>query len=190
MEQVIPDINILVVDEEDVTAAQKDQMRNLQISCFSDQVTVEECEEDFICDPEARVLAYAEDELIACSSVFLRTVVYENHEILLGGFGPCTRENYRNMGIGTRVCRTAMQYLIDKRCDIGFLSVDTSRESHLLYERLGFHMLSTPFIYANIRGELKESDGGMIVPLCSQEIFSLVINGQTALTLTPEIGYW
>jgi len=83
-----------------------------------------------------------------------------------------------------------MEYLQGQGCDIAFLSVDTGREAHPLYERLGFKMLPKPFIYANIRGELKESDGGMIAPLCSQELFECVLRGDAQFALTPEPGYW
>ena len=183
-------VNIIVIEEGAVTTQQKDEMLRLQITCFSDQVTAEELEEDFDRPPVARVLAYVEDDLAACAEVFQRYIVYEDKDILLGGFGPCTREDYRNKGIGTRVCRAAMMYLIDQGCDIGFLSVDTERENHPLYERLGFTMLPKPFIYANIHGELKESDGGMIVPLCSQKVYDCVLNGEAQLDLTPDIGYW
>jgi len=82
------------------------------------------------------------------------------------GLVPCTREDMRGRGIGTLVCQAALDYLREHRCDIAFLSVETEREAHPLYERLGFKMLSKPFIYANVRGELKESEGGMIAPLC------------------------
>jgi len=73
---------------------------------------------------------------------------------------------------------------------MAFLSVDTERETHPLYERLGFRMLPKPFIYANIRGELKESESGMIVPLCSPALFEQVLRGESQLALTPEVGYW
>jgi hypothetical protein len=84
----------------------------------------------------------------------------------------------------------ALEYLMKRGCDIGFLSVDTSRDHHHLYERLGFRMLPKPFIYANIHGELKESDGGMVVPLYTPEICETILKGDSKLNLTPELGYW
>jgi len=183
-------VDIVVVEENEVAPEQKDEMLCLQIACFSERVTTEEVEEDFISQPVARVLAYHQGELVACAPVFKRAVEYEGQTIIVGGFGPCTREDLRGQGIGTLVCKAAMDYLRGQGCDIAFLSVDTERESHPLYERLGFEMLSRPFIYANIRGELKESDGGMIAPLCSQELFERVLRGDAQFALTPEPGYW
>ncbi len=127
--------------------------------------------------------------MIGCAEVFKRQVEYDEQTIILGGFGPCTREDLRGQGIGTLVCKAAMNYLEGQGCDIAFLSVDTGRETHLLYERLGFNMLSKPFLYANIRGEL-ESNGGMIAPLCSRELFERVLSGSAQFALTPETGYW
>jgi GNAT superfamily N-acetyltransferase len=183
-------IEIVVMEENEVAPEQKIEMHRLQIACFSDQVTAEEVEEDFDRPPAARVLAYHQDELIACAEVFKREIIYGGQTIMLGGFGPCTREDLRGQGIGTLVCKAAIDYLQEQGCDIAFLSVDTERETHPLYERLGFKMLPKPFIYANIRGELKESDGGMIAPLCSQELFERVLQGDAEFALAPEPGYW
>ena len=51
-------------------------------------------------------------------------------------------------------------------------------------------MLPHPFIYANSRGERKESAGGMIAPLCSPELFERVLQGESQFALTPETGDW
>jgi GNAT superfamily N-acetyltransferase len=183
-------IDISVVEEDGVTSQQKEEMLQLQIACFSNKVTADELEEDFDRPPVARVLAYHQGMLVACAEVFKREVIYGGQVISLGGFGPCTRQDLRGQGIGTRVCQAGMDYLWEQGCDIAFLSVDTMRETHHLYGRLGFKMLPRSFIYANILGELKESDGGMIAPLRSPTLFTEVLRGDLPLTLTPEIGYW
>ncbi len=183
-------VDIVVVEEREVILEQKSEMLHLQKACFSGQVTAQEVEEDFNRPSIARILAYHQDELVACAQVFKREVEYDGQTIIVGGFGPCTREDWCGQGIGTLVCKAAMDYLRGLECDVAFLSVDTSRETHPLYEGLGFNMLPNPFIYANIRGEFKESDGGMIAPLCSQELFELVLQGDAQFALTPEPGYW
>lgn len=183
-------VDLVVVQESNVTPEQAEEMLRLQIACFAGQVTAEELEEDFDRPPVARVLAYHRGGLVACAEVFQRQVTYEGLAITVGGFGPCTREDLRGRGIGTRVCRSAMDYLRGRGCNIAFLSVDTGREGHPLYERLGFRMLPQPFTYANTRGELKESDGGMIAPLGSQELFERVLRGNARFSLAPEPGYW
>jgi len=183
-------VNMCVVEEGDLTPEQQGEMLRLQIECFSGQVTAEEIEEDFNRPAVARVLAYHQGSLVGCAEVFKRQVEYAGHTVTVGGFSPCTREGFRGQGIGTRICKAAMNYLKDQGCDIAFLSVDTERETHPLYERLGFKMLPKPFIYANIRGELRQSDGGMIAPLCSQEVSECVLRGDIQFALIPEPGYW
>lgn len=183
-------VDLIVAEEDEVTPEQKAAMLRLQIACFSDQVTAEEVEEGFNRPAVACVLAYLGEELVACAEVFNREVVYSGQPILVGGLGPCTREDWRGRGIGTLVCQSAMAYLKGQGCDIAFLSVDTGRETHPLYDRLGFTMLPRSFLYANVRGELKESDGGMIAPLCSEALFERVLRGEAQFALTPERGYW
>lgn len=183
-------VSVFVVDEDSVSSTQKDEMLGLQIACFSDQVTSDELEEDFNRPPIARVLAYHQHELIACAEVFKRQVEYDKRAIVVGGMGPCTREDWRGQGVGTLVCKAAMNYLQDLGCDIVFLSVDTERKTYPLYERLGFKMLSKPFVYVNTRGEYKESTGGMIAPLCSPNLFEIILHGNNQFTLAPEVGYW
>jgi len=188
-ENILALVDIIVIEEDRVRPEQKEEMLRLQIACF-DQVTAQEIEEDYDRPSVARVLAYDGGELIACAEVFLRTVEYEGQSILLGGFSPCTRLDQRGKGIGTQVCQAAMGYLRQRGCDMLFLSVDTGRTTHPLYERLGFRMLARPFIYANTRGEIKESAGGMVAPLCSPALAELVLRGDRPFTLTPEIGCW
>jgi hypothetical protein len=48
-------------------------------------------------------------------------------------------------------------------------------------------MLTQPFIYVNTREEYKKSDGGMIAPLCSPDLFELVLQGESPFTLAPEV---
>jgi GNAT superfamily N-acetyltransferase len=183
-------VDIAVVEESQATSEQKDEMLRLQMACFSDRVTPEEVEQDFVSHSVARVLAYNDDALIACAGVFKREVEHAGQSVSLGGFGPCTREDLRGRGIGTLVCQAAMGCLRGQGCDIAFLSVDTERRSLPLYERLGFKMLAKPFIYANVRGERKESDGGMIASLSSSELFERVLRGDAQLAPTPAPGYW
>jgi GNAT superfamily N-acetyltransferase len=181
--------DIIIAEEGDLSSERAGAFLRLAKQCFPD-VTAEEAKEDFCRPSVARVLAYSRGELVAGAEVFERKVEYEGQGINVGGFGPFTREEVRGQGIGTQVCQAAMDYLTERGCDIAFLSVDTKRETHPLYERLGFEMLIRPFIYTNIRGELKESEGGMVAPLCSHELFKCVLRGETSFALSPESGYW
>jgi GNAT superfamily N-acetyltransferase len=187
---------IIVTNEHALTSVQEDEFLQLAIQCFPG-VTAEEAEEDFCCEPVVRVLAYRQEELVAGAEVFRREVEYEGRAIVVGGFGPFVREDLRNRGIGTGVCRTAMDYLQEQGCDVAFLAIGSEEESgwqyHArlrFYERLGFALLDRPILYANARGELLESEGGLIAPLCSQELCERILHGESPFSLAPEPGYW
>ncbi len=182
-------IDISIFEANKITAARKAEMLELQRQCFPD-VSAEEVEEDFCRPPVVVALAYCLGSLAACAEIFKREIEYNGRAITIGGFSPCAREDLRGKGIGTAVCKAAMSYLREQGCAIAFLSVDTRHDSHPLYEKLGFKMLAKSFIYANIHGELKESDGGMIAPLCAPKLFEDILQADEPLTLTPEVGYW
>jgi len=182
-------IDISIIEAAKLNAEQKTEILQLQRQCFPD-VSAQEVEEDFCRPPVAIVLACSQNVLVACAEVFEREIECNGRPISIGGFSPCASEGLRGKGIGTAICKAAMSYLKEQACAIAFLSVDTKHNSHPLYERLGFKMLAKPFIYANARGELKESDGGMIAPLCEPELFENILQTDKPLTLTPEVGYW
>jgi hypothetical protein len=73
------------------------------------------------------------------------------------------------------------------RCDIAFLAAGPGLVR--LYEKLDFRWLGR-FTYLNARGELKETDDGMVAPVCSRERFEQVLAGEEVLHLGPEGGYW
>ena len=187
-------VEIRAVKEEALTSEQREEILQLQLKCFSD-VTAQEAEEDFDRPRFGMVLAYAQGVLVACSELFKRAVEYEGKGITIGALGPCTREDMRGKGIGARVCKSGLEYLEAHECDIAFLSIGVEEGNEYqyharlrFYERLGFALLDKPFTYANIRGEIKQSYGGLIAPLRSRELFEYVRKGKTQFTLRPEPG--
>lgn len=117
-------VDIVAAEENEVAAEQESEMLRLQIACFFDQVAAEDVEEDFSRPPVVRVLAYHQDELIACAEVFKREVEYEGQSTMVGGFGPCTREDWRGRGggVGTVACKAAIEYLQAQRGAISRLT--------------------------------------------------------------------
>jgi GNAT superfamily N-acetyltransferase len=182
-------VEIIIVEEGELTAEQKTEMLLLQKQCFSD-VSAEEIEEDFCRPTAACALAYDKAALIACVELFEREIEHKEQTVKIGGFSPCTKEDLRGKGIGTEICKAAMDYLKRRACAIAFLSVDTKHDTHLFYEKLGFRMLANPFVYKNVRGEPKQSDGGMIAPLGESKLFEEILREDKPLSLAPEIGYW
>ncbi len=189
-------LEIAVADESELTSAQKDEFHQLALRCFPD-VTADEAEEDFCSEPVARVLAYSQGELVAGAEVYRRQVEYEGRAIVVGGFGPFVREDLRNRGIGTRLCKAAMDYLREQGCDVAFLTIGSEEESgwqfHArlrFYGRLEFVPLDQPVRYTNLHGQLLESEGALIAPLRSPELFEWVRRGASQFSLGPEPGYW
>ena len=189
-------LEITVADERELTSLQKDEFLQLALLCFPD-VTAEEAEEEFCCEPVARVLATSQGELVAGAEVFRRSVEYEGRAIVVGGFGPFVRDDLRNQGLGTRVCRAAMDFLQEQGCDVAFLAIGSEEESgwqyHArlrFYKRLGFELLGKPILYVNLNGKLLESEGGLIAPLCSRALFEQILRGESPFSLGPEPGYW
>jgi GNAT superfamily N-acetyltransferase len=143
------------------------------------------------------VLAYSQEELVAGAELYVRPVEYEGRAIVVGGFGPFVREDLRNRGIGTRLCKAAMGYLQDQSCDVAVLTIGSEEGSGWQYRarlrfygRLGFVLLDRPIRYANLRGEQLESEGALIAPLRSPELFEWVRCGAEPFSLGPEPGYW
>jgi len=189
-------VEVLVIPESDLVQEQKDAFLQLAIQCFPD-VTAEEAEEDFCSEPVARVLAYRRGELVAGAEMYRREVTYEGRVLVVGGFGPFVREDLRNAGVGTRVCRAAMDSLREQGCDLACLTIGSEAENgwqvHArlrFYKRLGFEPLERPVRYVNVRGELHESEGCLIAPLRSQDLFERVLRGTAPFSLGPEPGYW
>ena len=51
-------------------------------------------------------------------------------------------------------------------------------------------MLAGPFVYTNVRGELRESDGWVVAPLCAPEPSEHILRGDEPLNPGPEADYW
>lgn len=182
-------VSLVSTEETHVTQAQRDALLALQIECFGQgEVSDEELYEDFVARELARVFAYQGEEMVGCVSVYRRPVRYAGADMLLGGYGGvCVRKDPRRQGIGLALCREAHRLLEHERCDIAFLAAGP--ELLRLYGKLGFRWLGR-FTYLNARGELKETDDGMVAPVCSRERFEQVLAGEEVLHLGPEGGYW
>jgi GNAT superfamily N-acetyltransferase len=185
-EKGIKPVHIEVLEH--LTEEQKYSIRVLQQTVFSD-VSDEEGEEDFYHPESASVLAYIDDELVGWAGVHISQVEFEGRQFLLGGYGIGVHPDYRRIGIAGIMAKKAMEYLRSHDVDVGFLSVDVTREaSILLHERQGFVRLPRDYSWTNARGELKQSNGGMIAPIGSKELFEHVLHGSEAFYVGE--GYW
>lgn len=131
--------------------------------------------------------------MIGCVSVFKRTIEHAGRSILIGGFGgTCTRADLRGRGIGTLVCLAAMQGLHDEGCAFAMLAVGADSTTNRFYEPFGFRKLGRPFVFVNIHGQRKtpQHEAAMVAPICSPDVFALVMASPEPLGVGPEAGYW
>ncbi|QQS38760.1 GNAT family N-acetyltransferase [Candidatus Woesebacteria bacterium] len=179
-------IELLVVEK--LTADQQRDVAYLQKIAFPD-VSDEEDEEDFYHHKSAHILAYLDGKLVGWAGIHETEQIFEEKRIKLGGYGICTHPNYWGKGIAGKVSQKAMDYLTNKRCEVGFLSVDFNNEVSLrLHKKHDFVMLHRKFSWTNSKGELKKDTGGMIAPISSRELFKYILEGKD--TLYVGNGYW
>ena len=189
-----PALNLttLLIYEGEVTQTQRDEMHQLQVACFSD-VPYDEIMEDFVAAPIARVLSYHDAVMVGCVSVYKRTIIYAGQPVVMGGFGgTCTRTDMRGRGVGTAVCRVAMDALHAKGCAVAMLAVGAGKGTERFYEPFGFRLLGRPFVFVNVHGEHKtpDNDMAMLAPVASSDVFAAIMAGTEPLDIGPEPGYW
>jgi predicted N-acetyltransferase YhbS len=180
------DIRITVVSK--LSQEQEKVVKELQQAAFSD-VSQTEVDEDFYVPKDAYIFAFFNDEIVGMAQICHSEVEFEGKKIKLGGIaGVITRSDWWRKGIATKVCQTGMEYLKGRGDDLVFLSVDVSKGTYGFYEKLGFVMLPRNFSWTNSQGQLKESGGGMIASVNSEEVFGQVLNGKD--TFYVGNGYW
>lgn len=179
-------MNIVVVEE--LSDEQEQAVSSLQKLAFVG-VSNKEAKEDFYHPKSAQVLAYIGKDLVGWAGVHETEQDFEGKRIKLGGYGICTHPDWQKRGIAGKVSKAAMDFLKDNGCEVAFLSVEPSNLASIkLHKKNGFVMLPRDFSWTNSKGEVKQSDGGMIAPVNSQELFEHILNGKEVLYVGN--GYW
>lgn len=185
------DLTVEYLPVQNMTEAMRAEKHALQVACFA-TVPAEEIYDYFVAESIGSVLAWRGDEMVGCVSVFDRTITVEGERVRLGGYGgTCTRSDVRGRGIGSRVCRVAMDTLRERGCDIAMLAVDNDGSTNRFYERQGFQVLGRPFEIVTAKDHrVDPGDVAMLAPVCSEVIFDRVLASDVPLFLGPERGYW
>jgi len=182
------DKKMKVVIVEKLSEEQEKAVSALQKLAFTG-VSDEEVEEDFYHPKSAQVLAYIGKELVGWAGIHETEQEFERKKIKLGGYGICTHPNWQRKGVARKVSQAAMDFLKDKGCEVAFLSVEPSNLASIkLHQKNGFVMLPRDFSWTNSKGKVKQSDGGMIAPVNSKELFEHILNGKEVLYVGN--GYW
>lgn len=187
----LDDLTVEYIPARDMTDRLRAEKHALQVRCFAD-VPAEEIFEYFVAEPIGSVLAWHGDEMVGCVSVFKRTITFAGRPVTLGGYGgTCTREDLRGQGIGSRLCRVAMDTLHAEGCDIAMLAVDPDGSTTRFYERQGYRPLGRPFEIITAKGQrVSPEDVAMVAPVGSEDVFHDVLAGTKPLFLGPDPGYW
>ena len=179
------EIKILVVDS--LSDSQIQDVEELQKITFD--VGDEEADEDFYQPKIVQILAYIDDKLVGWAGVHIVEQKYNGKKIKFGGYGIGTHPDWQRKGIASKVAQKAMQFLKDKGCDIGFLSVDPENKGSIkLHQKNGFVFMKQNISWTNSRGEIKQDIGGMITPINSRELFNFVLSGTNPFYVGH--GYW
>ena len=177
-----------IIEELSVSTQDKKQIEKLQQMCFPD-VSFQEARLDFCHVPTAHVLVFDQLELIGWAGLHISNVIFEQQEIKLGGYGICTHPEYRRKGVARQMCKKAFDFFRENYCDVAFVSVDPKNTASItLHKKCGFVFLGQQFSWHNALGELDSDDGGMIAPICSPQLYSLIYHSKTILYVGK--GYW
>jgi ribosomal protein S18 acetylase RimI-like enzyme len=164
------DVNARYIPRHEMTEEFRQARQQLQVECFSD-VAEELIYEYFVAESSGSVLAWIGNDLVGCV---------------------CTRQDQRGRGIGSLVCRIAMDQLHRQQVDIAMLAVGADGATAAFYERQGFRFLGRPFEIVTASGKrvAPEGDLAMIAPVKSDVILSRIMASKEPLFLGPEPGYW
>lgn len=126
--------------------------------------------------PLGYVVAYQNNEIIGVINLYKREITYNNKKLILGGIGyVCTHSKHRRKGVATQLLEKGIITLEKNKCDIAFLNLDEKKLASL-YSKIGFVPLNRNFKATGMSGKVYYNDGGMIAPICSNEMFIQVIN--------------
>ncbi len=182
-------VNLLFVPTDQLSSTQKLRIKELQKECFS-HVSRQDIEECFIAESFGWIFAYEKGSILAQVELYSRNVAFEGKSIRLGGIGgTCVTASRRNQGIATRMVNESLKILRQSKCDIACLNADVKNHPELgLYRSLGFRLMDREISFEDIRGQLRQDHGELFVPVCSKEIYDLIMNSDR--TFHVGRGYW
>lgn len=154
----------------------------------SDQEREEFCSQS---DKYGRIVAlFEKDRVIGKVSMYIRSIVWENQHILLGGIGGvCTHLDVRKQGIATLMIKNATKILQKNACDIVFLSANLHSPWKIhMYESFGFHLLPHGYRFVGKSGKDNVRMDGLIFPCNSTTLFNHILQSPKALYIGK--GRW
>lgn len=180
---------LVYVDAVRLSRSRKERISELQAECFN-RVSRKEIAECFIAKEFGWILACQGASIIGQIELFSRKVEFEERKILLGGLGgTCVTVSARNKGLGSRLVRKGSEIMRQKKCDVACLNANIrDYSSGGLYHSMGFRLMKRPISFTDVHGKTRYDTGEMFVPICSSEIYELVMNSPATFHIGR--GYW
>lgn len=179
---------ISIIPYKDVSPDTRAEIQELADAIFG-HISKDEIEEDFNVPKFAIVTAQNDGVLVGYTGLYKREIDHRGRKVCLGGFGGLmVRETMRGQGIGTALCKKALEVLAHEGVGVAFHSIESDGAMEEFYKELGFKLLSRPFSWKNKKGEIKSDMGGMLAPVNSPDLYEMLIQDSEPLYVGE--GYW
>lgn len=172
-----------------ITAHQRARILELQKECFS-HVSRKEIQESFIAEGFGWIFAFENQIIVGQVELHKRLVQFEGVQMLLGGLGgTCVKTSARRRGIAKELVKTGLDLLRGEKCDVACLNADVrNHPDGGLYSHLGFRIMKRRISFEDVYGGKRYDSGEMFIPLCSKEIYDLIMNSEKTFHIGR--GYW
>lgn len=95
----------------------------------------------------------------------------------------------RGKGIATAMVKKGLEILKSEMCDVACRSADVKNHpGGGLYSQLGFTVMKRKISFGDVDGGIRYDSGEMFAPLCSKEIYDLIMNSRGTFHIGR--GYW
>ena len=160
------------------------------ISSGADPQRVLNSKDTHYSNPVEYILVFNKTELVGIQMLFLRKVIFENQNILIGGLGGlCVKKEFREKGIAKQLLAIAMSEMQKLSCDVSILFTNIKNPRYLkLYGAYGFKVLNREYSFMSKSGKICTGKSAMIAPINSSKKYDLIVNSNKILNIGA--GEW
>ncbi len=135
------------------------------------------------------IVVLDKDKVIGLGAVFARQIMFLGKAIKLGGVGKVrVADEYRKMGVASRIMDIVMDELNKVGVDVALLCTNTKSFLVDFYRKYGFQLLGRPYEFKGKSGELYQVDEGMLAPIRQNIIYMELMQSKQIMDIG--IGNW
>ena len=135
------------------------------------------------------VVALDKGKVIGLGAVFARQIMFLGKSIKLGGVGKIrVAEEYRKMGVASRIMVIVMDELNKVGVDVALLCTNTNSFLVDFYRKYGFQLLGRPYKFKGKSGNPYQVEEGMLAPIRSDQIYVELMQSDQIMDIG--IGNW